>query len=317
MYCDEYLLERLRILATDASTPSPVKKRVQNLFYGWSQDLQGQRGYERLAALYKQLPQRSRKSRPQPKYLSNDPQELEEDEESPSERSAGFSREPPRSRSNTASGSGNRSRSNTHEKPKKTKKKSEPTPMPRIDLAKEKPKIQQTLAESSSAATNLMNALQLINWETELSTENRKATEYFNKCRKLRKQVLRYIHGIESEEFIGSLIHANEELIQALQKYDKMSQAPDEDSDSDYERDDWKLESNMRKLNIDKGRRAEDDSDDDSGSDYDSDGYDRSNRKNKQTSRSRYQDDDDDDDNPFGDSNVIQTPVDEKNYFKY
>ncbi|KAF5101041.1 hypothetical protein D0Z00_001041 [Geotrichum galactomycetum] len=167
--------------------------------------------------------------------------------------------------------------------------------MPRIDLTKERPKIQQTLAEASSAATNLMNALRLINWEQELSTENKRATECFNKCRRLRKQVLRYIHSIESEEFIGSLLHTNEELIQALQKYDKMSQAPDEDSDSDYENDDWKVESGMRKLNVNDRRKNRDESD----------------------SESDLSDEEEDDDNPFGDANKIDNPVDERAYIKY
>lgn len=297
------MLERLRILATDNQTTPAVRKKVQSLFVGWSQDLNGQRGYERLAELYKQLPQHSRKARPQPKYLSNDPHELEEDEgESSPSGSAGPS-SGVRSRSNTTSGSGsgNRSRSNTvenhHTDKKKVKKqpKPAPAPLPRIDLAKERPKIQQTLAEASSAATNLMNALRLINWEQELSTDNKKATECFNKCRRLRKQVLRYIHSIESEEFIGSLLHTNEELIQALQKYDKMSQAPDEDSDSDYENDDWKVESGMRKLNVSDRRNHRDSSD--TGSDV--------------------SDEEEDDDNPFGDSNKIKTPVDERAYIRY
>jgi len=287
-------------LATDSQTTPAVRKKVQGLFVGWSQDLQGQRGYERLVELYKQLPQRARRSRPQPKYLSNDPHELEDDEGESSSPSIGPSSSS-HSRSNTASGSGNRSRSNTvddhYVNKKKTKKTSKPAPapLPRIDLAKERPKIQQTLAEASSAATNLINALRLINWEEELSTENKKATEWFNKCRRLRKQVLRYIHSIESEEFIGSLLHTNEELIQALQKYDKMSQAPDEDSDSDYENDDWKVDSGMRKLNINDRRKNRDESD----------------------SESDQSDDEEDDDNPFGDANKIDNPVDERAYIKY
>lgn len=270
--------------------------------------------------------------------------ELDEDDEDsgnntgPSSPAPGISG---RSRSNTASGG--RSRSNTvDDQPSGSsmfgsKKKGAPPPIPskssksgsrggaagasapraQIDLAKERPKIQQTLAEASSAATNLMNALQLINWERELSTENKRATECFNKCRRLRKNVLRYIHSIESEEFIGSLIHANEELIQALQKYDKMSTAMDDDSDSDYENDDWKVESGMRKMNISKRNE----SDGESVSDSEEEGPGRSSQPSryrqqpagKQKQAAQY-DVDEDDDNPFGDSNVIK---DDRSYGRY
>ena len=343
LYCDEYLLERLRILATDPATPSSVKKKVQGMFVGWSQELQGQRGYERLAALYKQLPQRARKSRPQPKYLSNDPRELEDDDGEQQESGGNHtgssspavdSPSSQRPRSNTASGS--RSRSNTlNDDPpaspsfssrKKSKKPSRsshttPTPLPRVDLTKERPKIQQTLAEASSASINLMNALQLINWEQELSTENKRATECFNKCRRLRKNVLRYIHSIESEEFIGSLIHANEELIQALQKYDKMSQAPDDDSDSDYENDDWRVESGMRNVNLNRKNGSDDDDDDESESDSEQESssapsrYRQSKSSHGTTHKPKYEEEDDE--NPFGDSHVIETPVDEREYIRY
>lgn len=309
------------------------------MFVGWSQELEGQRGYERLAALSKQLPQRARKVRPQPKYLSNDPHELEDDEGESAESAAhsGTSSPAPgisgrRSRSNTATGS--RSRSNTFQedrsespsffRSKKSKKPSHATStsLPRVDVTKERPKIQNTLAEASSASTNLINALQLINWERELSTENQRATECFNKCRRLRKQVLRYIHSIESEEFIGSLIHANEELIQALQKYDKMSQAADDDSDSDYENDDWRVASGVRNLNI--SRKSNDSHGEDSESEENS-GSDRAGPSRYRQGKpkhlpppsKKYQEEEEDEEDPFGDSNVIDTPVDEKAYLRY
>lgn len=352
-------MERLRILATDPSTSAPVKKKVQALFRGWAEELQGKRGYERLAALQKQVPQhtaRRRERRPQPKYLSNDPQDLNDDDDeddvpssgattpggsNPSVGIAGRRGKPAedphasymfgahskttlnsenhsgvsgsylggRSRANSlteenhsgSSGSFLRASANKKKQPKKKTQSASPA-LPPVNLVKERPLIQQTLADASTASTNLLNALQLINWERELSTDNKRATECFNKCRRLRKSVLRYIHSIESEEFIGSLIHANEELIQALQKYDKMSQAPDEDSDSDYENDDWRVESKQQ-------RRGGDSEDEDSESDVSS-VVSSSARPPVPSGKAKGKNagavsDEDDEENPFGDANAL------------
>lgn len=308
LYCDEYLLERLRLLVTEPSTPKRVKAHAQAMYAGWAEDLRGRRECERLVALHKQVPLKTRKPRPQPKYLSNDPRDLEEDyNDDEAERDArrgGYNAySDPRNQGNDEDSDdddnsdrdqrgGQGSSSSRHPPPVPSssskpraaalpkKKQKARQALPQINLATERPKIQRVLAESGTAATDLSNALKLINWERELSTDNRHATECFNKCRALRKAVLRYIHSIESEEFIGSLIHANDELVAALKQYDEMSRPPDYDSDSDgedsdYENDDWKVESDrMAKLQVGEGS-------------------------------SRRNDDDDDEEDPFGDSHAI------------
>ncbi|KAG5368690.1 Protein lsb5 [Yarrowia sp. C11] len=104
----------------------------------------------------------------------------------------------------------------------------------------EKPRIQEVLAESHAAATNLNNALRMVNKDKgQLSTQDAYATECFNKCRKLRKKVVRYIHGIHDDEFVGPLLHANEELIAALRHYDKLASTHGSDSEPE---DDWRHE---------------------------------------------------------------------------
>jgi hypothetical protein len=49
------------------------------------------------------------------------------------------------------------------------------------------------IADSSFAATNLMNALQSINREVERISENPAAVERFEACKLLRRKVLRYV----------------------------------------------------------------------------------------------------------------------------
>lgn len=52
-----------------------------------------------------------------------------------------------------------------------------------------------TIAESSIAATDLMNALQSINRERERISENETAVKRFETCKQLRRRVLRYVSG--------------------------------------------------------------------------------------------------------------------------
>lgn len=225
LYNDEQLLERLRVASMESLTEPRVKKKLQGLFLLWSRELSGKKGFERLTELHKQLPKRRVHEAKQREFYNDN-------EQGPSSSSRVRSRSSPPPPPKPA-------------RPNSGKNKSVKGKR-RIDMTKEKPAINQSIAEASTAATNLSNALKLVNRETELSTENEHATECFDRCRKLRRQILKYIHNVESEEYIGSLIHANEELIQALRQYDAMSRPPEEDSDSD----DWRVESKVRHLNV-------------------------------------------------------------------
>ncbi|KAK9457776.1 hypothetical protein V1511DRAFT_490802 [Dipodascopsis uninucleata] len=246
---DEPLLERMRILATDSSTDRDVKKKLSGLFVKWKDNYSNVPGMSHVVQLYKQLPQRKRPIRQhKPQRFASIEDDMDDNEEdipppkpsrpgaSSSSRSASrskgleddyderVSRAIDRASSDISSGS-NSSRQ---------KSKSKSTRRSRtFDLTKEKPKLLQALAEAGTAATNLQNSLKLINRQEELATSNERATEHFNQCRLLRRQILRYIQYIESEDYIGSLIHANEELVSALQLYDRMSQPIEDDSDSE------------------------------------------------------------------------------------
>jgi hypothetical protein len=94
----------------------------------------------------------------------------------------------------------------------------------------------QSLAGASVAATNLKNALKLINRETERPSQNSEVVKRFNDCKQLRRSILRFIQHVESEQWLGGLIHANEELVEALTLYEVLDKPIEEDSDSE---DDW------------------------------------------------------------------------------
>lgn len=53
---DEPLLERLRILVSDPTTDSHVKKKAVELFGSWSVNFRNEVGMEQLAGLRSQMP---------------------------------------------------------------------------------------------------------------------------------------------------------------------------------------------------------------------------------------------------------------------
>lgn len=70
-----------------------------------------------------------------------------------------------------------------------------------FNLEAEKEQMKVVIADSTITSTNLMNALQTINRETERISDNPAAVEKFETCKQLRRRVLRYVCA----EHAGSL----------------------------------------------------------------------------------------------------------------
>ncbi|KAI8974364.1 hypothetical protein BDB01DRAFT_807160 [Pilobolus umbonatus] len=95
-----------------------------------------------------------------------------------------------------------------------------------FDFNKAKPKIIEEIAIATQNANNLVNALKLINtqddrWEIALQ-RNKSIVELQNKCEESRKKIVRYTRLVEDEQWIGTLLVTNEELLKALDVYDIM-----------------------------------------------------------------------------------------------
>ncbi|KAI9250286.1 hypothetical protein BY458DRAFT_33562 [Sporodiniella umbellata] len=115
------------------------------------------------------------------------------------------------------------------------KKDPKPTTKPRsqsngdrsqFNFEKTKPKIMQEVAIANQNSNNLLNALRLINtsedrWEIDLQYDAR-LQEYRNRCEDSRKKIVRYVRLVEDEEWIGTLLKANEDLLKGLDMYDIM-----------------------------------------------------------------------------------------------
>lgn len=206
----------------------------------------------------------------------------------------------------------------TSAKPSKSHKKSKASKP--FNLEKEKPQILQTIASSSVASTNLMNSLKLINRESKRVSEDQETVNRFETCKLLRRQVLRYIQYVESEQWLGSLIHANETLVEALMAFEVLDKDLEDDSDSDAECEvnEWDSdEAETAKKN--KGKSVQQGFAGLSlGQNMPGPPSVMVNGKNKRDDSESEQDEDDegdesgDEDNPFGDINAVSTPKEER-----
>lgn len=122
---------------------------------------------------------------------------------------------------------GGASLASAHKAPKAAPKR------PPFNFEKEKPAILTSVAGASQAANNLINAIRLVNRETESITTNARVQKYLEEAKTLRKRVIRYIQLVEDEEYIGTLLQTNETIITALQLYDKMAKPATHDSDDE------------------------------------------------------------------------------------
>lgn len=262
---DEMLLDRLRTMATDAMTDRDIKNRLAGMFIGWNEEFKDIPAMSGVAHLKDSLP---RKKKMAPVVRPSTPDS--EDESAPQDRSQGHSRtassvgpstpkQPARKSSVPAisanGAEGSKPRYNYVEPTTPPKEKvsssffgnaggSNKTKVPKgnkpikVSLEKEKPRILQTIAAANQASTNLQNALKHVNKEDSSFLHDPQIVKSHKDCKELRKNVLHYIAGIESEEWVGTLLQTNDGLVSALQlheQYRLIATAPDSDEEEQRE----------------------------------------------------------------------------------
>lgn len=300
-FADEPLLERLRIAGTDSVSDPLVKQKCKALFGQWAATYKDTPGMSKITALYKQLPKRKQPATQAKAKVLREGANINEPVMGHTVSvSAG------NGPSTTLSSPKQKSKSKKEKKDKKSSSLSR-----NFNLEKERPEILQTLASASVASTNLLNALKLVNRESTRVSEDAECISRFEICKKLRHQILRYIQHIESEEFLGGLIHANEELVTALMAFEVLDKSYDYDSDSDDDvlSGNWRsraeIEEEMDKnfnglsINPPKPPRPAASSSQHTHQIFDSESESES-------------EEEEDEDNPFGNHNAIKTPGAEK-----
>ncbi|EFX01194.1 vhs domain containing protein [Grosmannia clavigera kw1407] len=270
-FADEPLLERLRVCGTSDLSDPDVKKKCLELFRNWTQ-YKNTPGLERVARLYKELPQRKQvvtQARSKVVQETENPFDDDEDDEKPvSEPAPAAGPSLATSSTQASSSSGFRPNtetqptgliesfsflSSTQDKDKSKKKKDKASKKGRkpFNLEAEKGLMKSTIADASIAAIDLMNTLQSINREQERISENSTALQRFEAAKLLRRKVLRYIYLVDSEEYLGSLLHANDELVTALMTFEQLDRSIDADSDSD---DDLAEQAHRYRMIVEKGK---------------------------------------------------------------
>lgn len=221
--------------ATDSVSDEEVKLKCHILFRQWALNYKSTPGMERIVALHKQLPRRKKPVRQEEsKVLKETEDESQADPFAENVVVSGGANpmkplSPPSKTSSSSFGL-------ITSKDSKTKSKNVKQPKPKpFNVEKEKPRLLETIASSSVASTNLMNALRLINREKKRVSEDPDALKHFETCKLLRRQILHYIEHIDTEQWLGSLIHANEELVTALMAYEVLDKSLEDDSDSEDE----------------------------------------------------------------------------------
>ncbi|OJD16255.1 hypothetical protein AJ78_03546 [Emergomyces pasteurianus Ep9510] len=314
-FTDEPLLERLRVAATDPVSDQEVKDKCRQLFLQWSSSFNGVSGMERIATLHRQLPQRKK---PMNRQQSRVLKETEAQPESPIGHSVSISagNGPSTILSSPTSAKGSKSsRSSISKIAKDRSHRGKP-----FNLDKERPEILQTIASASMAGTNLLNSLKLVNRENQRVSENTEVMSQFDLCKDLRRQILRYIQHVESDDFLGSLIHANDELVTALMAFEVLDKSVDDDSDSENESGlgeggppDSGVNDGFASLNLGGLTKPPRPAKPSSlpYSPRSSVAYGKQREADDQSEESETEDDEDED-NPFGDRNAVITPSVEK-----
>ncbi|KAH8601114.1 hypothetical protein B0O99DRAFT_681149 [Bisporella sp. PMI_857] len=263
VFADEMLLERLRVCGTSELSDPQVKAKCNELFRSWAAQYKNSSGLKDIASLHRQLPQRKQvvtQERSKVVRETENPFDADEEKEektSPKPSPAtiasskpGSSSHPPSAffTTNTVAAS-KRARKEKEKEKKDGKKKSK-----KFDYEAEKPVMQNCIAQSSMASTNLLNALRLINREREQISENKEAVTRFEECKLLRRKILRYIQLIEKEEYLGALLDANDRLVESLRTFEDLDKSIDADSDSD---DEMALQAHLYKMSASKGKEVD------------------------------------------------------------
>lgn len=259
-FVDEMLLERLRTMATDPMTDRDVRNRLAGMFIGWHAEFKDVPAMGGVAHLKESLPKRKAVA-----MIVRPPTPDSDDDESEERRapvSRGHSRNTSETGPSTPKQPARRSslQIGSTDSPTAKYKYVEPTTPPKekvsffagstksksskkntpikISLDKEKPRILQTIAAANQASTNLQNALRHVNKEDSSFLQAPQIVKPHRDCREIRKAVLHYVSGIESEEWVGTLLQTNDSLVAALQMYEQyriMATAPDSDEEDQQE----------------------------------------------------------------------------------
>ncbi|KAK7677954.1 hypothetical protein QCA50_019035 [Cerrena zonata] len=232
-----------------------VQSKVRAMAAGWKHELDGMDGYKTPSANVfesdKDQKASSRRSAPHTPEL---------DKRTPPPRPKTAS---PYSKNDFADG---RAASDKKDKRKKRRRRKtgkngviyadEQFKIPQINYKAEAPKIRTVIADCVTHTTALNNLLIALPKDVS-PLDDKKTSNEFDKCRSIRRKVLRYLQYVGAgdpeakskevlamdEEFLGSLIGANEQLVTAFTKFDQACGYNDSNPAPNYDEEDENYDS--------------------------------------------------------------------------
>ncbi|KAH6618132.1 hypothetical protein B0J18DRAFT_468445 [Chaetomium sp. MPI-SDFR-AT-0129] len=253
-FADEALLERLRFCGSAGLSSPEVKTKCGELFRRWAAQYKNTPGMGGVVSLYRELPKRKRVvTQEQSRVIRETENPFGEDEEEEAKPSPAS---PPGGHSRATSLSGtltqrHPAKSYDAKNTKKDKKDKKSKKTKAFNFEAEKDQMKLHIGEAFFEATNLTNTLQSIDRERERISENQLAAKRFEHCKQLRRKILRYIHHVEAEEWLGNLLNANDALVTALMTFEQLDRSIDADSDSD---DELAEQAHLYRMAIEKGK---------------------------------------------------------------
>jgi hypothetical protein len=218
--------------ALGAAYDPQVTKRVRQLAVGWRSELDGLEGYKPLAALWRSVPS-ARATRKHQRSASQNVFESELDAAADAVPTPPTPPPPPRvSRRTKPSTAGGAPRRRRRHHRGSTRYADPEYRIPQINYKLEAPKIRSVIAECHTHTTALGNLL--LSLAGRMPADDERCNREFEECRRIRRKVLRYLQYVGAgdpetksaavvamdEEFLGSLIHANEQLVDIFKRFD-------------------------------------------------------------------------------------------------
>ncbi|KAG6866052.1 hypothetical protein C0991_009149 [Blastosporella zonata] len=232
-FADGQLTDAIKNLSSEQTVDKKVRKKLMAVLAAWHEQFKNDPSMSAIAGLYKQC---SREGRQQSYHdvahlIGMPPEDKKREEKEEAKKRAKKEKDQAKERK-AEEDRQRRLHQRTPSQPQRV-----PFVFQKVQTifgkVKEKPKVLASIVDASQASSNLVNAIRLVNPETDNIRTNERVQECLTKAKLARKPVIRYIQLVENEELIGTLIETNERIMAALETYDRILAGESSESATD------------------------------------------------------------------------------------
>ncbi|GAA6004935.1 hypothetical protein JCM10207_008456 [Rhodosporidiobolus poonsookiae] len=233
-FANERLVDRIKLMAGDPHTDQRVQKKLMTVLKSWYLTFKDDPKMQLVAGLYRSCGggKQAARSAATDAYEAQQAR-YEREAAARTERKEAERRAREAEKERAAKEKADKARRKEQERAGSRTKR------PPFNFEQEKPRIMSSVGQGTQSAQALIMALQRVNREKESVTTNTRVQECLEKAKQDRKALIRYIQLITTSEkdiegeYIGTLLATNEQIINAVHLYDRMSKPVDLDSDDE------------------------------------------------------------------------------------